>query len=136
MVRCTVAKFTWQLRRIFKASITRALTGRLRHSTIEVACLRARSDPDANRAEARITLLPTFVFDVRFATKSGHVHCTRRCPLCANSDRTYSITSSERTCNVGGMSMPRVFAVLRFMTSSNLVGRTTGSSEGFAPLRI
>ena len=32
--------------------------------------------------------------------------------------------------------MPRVFAVLRLITNSNLVGRTTGSSEGFAPLRI
>jgi hypothetical protein len=34
----------------------------------------------------------------------------------------YSITSSARASSVGGTSRPSVFAVLRLITSSNLVG--------------
>ena len=47
----------------------------------------------------------------------------------------HPITSSERVCRVGGMSKPSVFAVLRFMTSSNVVGCMTGRSAGIAPFR-
>src|SRR6266511_656307 len=50
--------------------------------------------------------------------------------------RTYSITASVRAINVGGMSRPSVFAVLRLITNSILVGCSTGRSAGFAPLRI
>lgn len=32
--------------------------------------------------------------------------------------------------------MPSVFAVLRLITNSNLVGCMTGRSAGFAPLRM
>src|SRR3954464_13239848 len=49
--------------------------------------------------------------------------------------RTHSITSSASASNVGGTSSPRERAVLRLITNSNLVGCTTGSSAGFAPLR-
>jgi hypothetical protein len=35
-----------------------------------------------------------------------------------------------------GTVMPSVFAVLRLMTSSNLLDCTTGKSPGFSPLRI
>jgi len=42
----------------------------------------------------------------------------------------------RRLSSVGGTSMPSFFAVLRFITSSNLVGCTTGSSEGFSPFKI
>ena len=48
----------------------------------------------------------------------------------------HSITSSARASSVGGTSRPRDFAVLRLMTSSNLVGCMTGSSAGLAPLRM
>src|SRR5262249_47173925 len=48
----------------------------------------------------------------------------------------HSITSSARTSIDDGMSRPSVFAVLRLMMRSNLVGCTTGKSAGFAPLRI
>src|SRR6266511_1176784 len=48
----------------------------------------------------------------------------------------HSITSSARASSVGGTSRPRVLAVLRFITSSNLVGCITGKSPGFSPLRI
>jgi len=48
----------------------------------------------------------------------------------------HSITSSAATCSVSGTFRPSVFAVLRLMTSSNLVGCRTGNSAGLSPLRI
>src|SRR5450759_386749 len=48
----------------------------------------------------------------------------------------YSITSSAMASTDPGTARPRVFAVLRFITSSSLVGRTTGRSAGFSPLRM
>src|SRR5438034_2076939 len=49
---------------------------------------------------------------------------------------SYSITSSARARSAGGMLSPSDFAVLRFITKSNLVGCSTGRSAGFVPLRI
>src|SRR5262249_32775967 len=48
----------------------------------------------------------------------------------------HSITSSARASSVGGISRPSALAVLRLITSSNLVGAWTGSSPGFLPRRI
>ena len=48
----------------------------------------------------------------------------------------HSITSSARASSEVGTERPSVLAVLRLMTSSNLVGCWTGRSFGFAPLRI
>src|SRR5215471_5906554 len=48
----------------------------------------------------------------------------------------HSITSSARAMSVGGISSPSDFAVLRLITSWNLVGCSTGRSLGFAPLKI
>ena len=48
----------------------------------------------------------------------------------------YSITSSARTSNDGGTVRPSALAVFRLITSSNLVGCSTGRSEGLVPLRI
>src|SRR5262249_14839052 len=48
----------------------------------------------------------------------------------------HSITSSARASSVGGTARPSACAVLRLMTSSNLVGCTTGRSAGLVPLRI
>src|SRR5262249_36828825 len=48
----------------------------------------------------------------------------------------HSTTSSARCCKNHGTSSPSALAVLRLMTRSNLVGRTTGKSPGLAPLRI
>jgi hypothetical protein len=50
--------------------------------------------------------------------------------------RSYSITSSARASSVGGTSRPRALAVERLMANSNLVGSSTGMSDGFAPWRI
>src|SRR5262249_20136729 len=48
----------------------------------------------------------------------------------------HSITSSARPSSIGGTSRPIAFAALRLITSSNLVGCSTGNSPGLAPLRI
>jgi len=75
--------------------------------------------------------------DVRFTPKSGHVQCTRRCLLWANSGHaTYSITSSARASSLGGTVTPRRVAALRLTTNSKLSGSCTGRSAGLAPLRI
>jgi len=48
----------------------------------------------------------------------------------------YSIRSSAKERSAGEMSKPSTMAVFRLMTSSYLVGYWTGSSAGFAPLRM
>ena len=48
----------------------------------------------------------------------------------------HSITLSAIASNVGGTSMRSNLAVDRLMTSSNRVGRITGRSAGFSPLRM
>src|SRR5262245_45837793 len=47
----------------------------------------------------------------------------------------HSITSSARASSMGGISRPSARAVLRLITSSNLVDWRTGRSAGLAPLR-
>src|ERR1700731_1761637 len=49
--------------------------------------------------------------------------------------KNYSITSSARASSLSGIASPIAFAALRLITSSNLVGCSTGSSAGFAPFR-
>jgi hypothetical protein len=46
------------------------------------------------------------------------------------------ISSSARISTDCGIVSPRAFAVFMLMTSSNLVGCSTGRSAGLAPLRI
>src|SRR6266481_7752502 len=48
----------------------------------------------------------------------------------------HSMTSSARVSMVGAMSRPIAFAVLRLITSLNLVGRSIGKSAALAPLRM
>jgi hypothetical protein len=48
----------------------------------------------------------------------------------------YSITSSAVASSDGGRVRSSILAVSALMTSSNLVGRATGRSAGFAPLRM
>src|ERR1700686_4631843 len=87
-----------------------------------------------------------------FASNNGHRSTGSACPFGANRreydirivpNRThaglkpaYSITSSARERSEGGMVRPSVFAVLRLITSSNLVGCSTGRSAGLVPFRI
>src|SRR3954465_4403462 len=46
----------------------------------------------------------------------------------------HSMTSSARASSKGGTSSPSALAVFRLITNSNLVGCSTGSSAGLAPL--
>src|SRR5262249_24463737 len=48
----------------------------------------------------------------------------------------HSITLSASDRNDSGIVSPSALAVFRLTTSSNLVGCSTGRSEGFAPRRI
>src|SRR5262245_56401529 len=48
----------------------------------------------------------------------------------------HSITLSARRTRPAGTSCPIALAVFRLITSSNVVGCSTGRSAGFAPLRI
>src|SRR5262245_20860173 len=48
----------------------------------------------------------------------------------------HSITSSARASNVGGISRPSAFAVLRLITRLYLVGICTGRSPGLSPFRM
>jgi len=45
----------------------------------------------------------------------------------------HSITRSAPASSIFGITMPRAFAALRLITSSNFVGARTGRSAGFAP---
>ena len=81
--------------------------------------------------------------NVRFTPKSGHCSAQLPCPLCATNGlmhrskwHSYSITSSARCRRNKGTSRPSALAVFRLITSSNLSGAWTGSSLGFAPLRM
>jgi hypothetical protein len=49
---------------------------------------------------------------------------------------THSITLSARSRSACGIARPRALAVFVLIQSSNAVGCSTGSSLGFAPLRI
>jgi len=53
-----------------------------------------------------------------------------------SSGRSHSITLSARSTRPAGTSCPIALAVLRLITSSNVVGCSTGRSVGFAPLSI
>jgi hypothetical protein len=52
------------------------------------------------------------------------------------SGRPHSITFSARSRNDSGIVSPSALAVVRLITSANLVGCSTGRSAGFAPRRI
>src|SRR5215475_2313043 len=84
----------------------------------------------------------------RAAEKSDHRHRRllrarreRPCRCCATEQRDeraapHSITSSARASSDGGTVRPSTLAACALITSSNLVDCTTGSSAGFAPLRM
>jgi hypothetical protein len=87
------------------------------------------------RPDNRLSLIPSLdrVIDTD-QDRQGHIQPQ---PLRGpDVEPVHSITSSARASSVGGTSRLRALAVRRLMTSSNLVGCTTGRSAGFAPLRI
>jgi hypothetical protein len=79
----------------------------------------------------------------RFTLESGLNSDIAPCPKSAISglmhrskQHLYSITSSASASKDGGTAMARVFAVLRLMTISNLVGWMIGKSAGLSPSRM
>src|SRR3984893_2147013 len=56
--------------------------------------------------------------------------------LAIGDDAAHSMTSSARARIDGGTERPSALAVLRLITSSNVVGCCIGRSAGLAPLRI
>src|SRR5260221_9102530 len=81
---------------------------------------------------------------VRSALKSRHRQTTPACPFGAATTRLmhrskqarHSITSSASCCKWRGTSRPSALAVLRLITSSNLVGCCIGRSAGLAPRKM
>jgi len=81
----------------------------------------------------------------RFAEKSDSLLHRGRRPYMTHSGalppqiaalrKVYSITSSASESRLSEILTPMAFAVLRLITSSNLVGCSTGRSAGLAPLR-
>src|SRR5262249_46642125 len=59
-----------------------------------------------------------------------------RCSKIRYTKPAYSITSSARASSVDGTVSPRALAVVKLTTRSNLVGCSTGRSEGFAPSKM
>ena len=57
-------------------------------------------------------------------------------PLRQNDSCSFDHLVGAERAALAGMSRPSALAVLRLITSSNLVGCWTGSSAGFAPLRM
>jgi hypothetical protein len=72
--------------------------------------------------------------DVRFSPKSTKLLRGREMTRRARS--SHSITRSARARKVGDNFNPIAFAVFRLTASSNVVGCSTGMSEGFVPLKI
>src|SRR5262249_25000612 len=92
-----------------------------------------------------------FIFGIALSIRHDNPHAPHSaCVLCPSRERPrgsrtaeqrderpalHSITSSATASNLSGNWRPNAFAVLRLITSSNLVGCTTGKSAGFSPLR-
>src|SRR5215467_8388538 len=89
--------------------------------------------------------------DVRYGSNAdmcsaqGHVRFTPNsdidciflaCPLWAKSGHLHSITSAACASIDVGTARPSALAVLRLITSSNLVGACTGRSAGFSPFKM
>ena len=88
----------------------------------------------------RALSLPAYV--VCLSPDSGHsadipgrqLRATSELMRCST-QQLHSITSSARPSKKGGTVSPRVLAVLRLITSSNLTGCSIGKSAGFAPFK-
>jgi hypothetical protein len=93
-----------------------------------LACSRAsRAQPSTTNWYVRNCLLTGRFEDVTKATRMA---------LTGHGGTAHSITSSARASKEGGTVRPSALAVFMLITSWNLVGCSTGRSEGLAPLRI
>jgi hypothetical protein len=81
------------------------------------------------RIEHMLSALPPIaILEGLNGARKRHMHRSKQ--------HRYSITSSARASSDGGTSRPSALAVLRLITSSNLVGCSTGRSAGFVPFKI
>jgi hypothetical protein len=72
-----------------------------------------------------------------YPQKRTSAECSRMSALCQKQTyQRYSITLSARTITDDGMVIPSVLALFKLTTSSNIVGRSIGSSVGVLPLRM
>jgi hypothetical protein len=69
---------------------------------------------------------------IRSTLINGHRRTAPACRVGATTRQRYSITSSARESSDGGTVRPSALAVFMLITSSNLVGCSTGRSEGLA----
>jgi hypothetical protein len=79
---------------------------------------------------------PLIPQEQRESGHSGTSHSCQEATYAVQQITAYSITSSAMASSLSGTSRPSALAVLRFMTSSNLVGCRTGRSPGLSPLRM
>jgi hypothetical protein len=75
-------------------------------------------------------------FCASFAQARFHTAWVNRRLMHRSKQYLYSITSSATEISPAGITSPRALAVFILITSSNLVGCTTGKSAGLSPLRI
>src|SRR6516165_4846871 len=99
--------------------------------------------------ESNNTSLPVRVIGTRVHQHANAPHgagllrARRERPRCRAAEKrdevataAHSITSSAVASSDGGTVSPSALAVLRLITSSNLVGACTGRSAGFSPLSM
>src|SRR5439155_5378981 len=93
-------------------------------------CVHDQADQHWLAAEREILTASTTTLPPRQAgpTKDAPMDCTFK--------DDHSITLSARSTRPAGTSCPIAWALLRLITSSNVVGCSTGRSAGFAPLSI
>jgi hypothetical protein len=83
------------------------------------------------RGTSALPPIPTVIADI----PDRQLGANKRLMRCSNLT-DHSISSSARMSRVGGTSMPSVFAVFMFITSSMRDDCSTGRSAALAPLRI
>jgi hypothetical protein len=84
----------------------------------------------------RLIFDPIALVDLDVATHIGSRAVEQRAAAVGREGHHYSITWSARASIDGGIVRPSALAVLRLITSSSLMGCSTGMSAGLAPLRI
>jgi len=94
-----------------------------------------------DQSEARPPGVEPVVYQPQLRRVAGHEHGGQGGPQAAATGVEFlwsghSMIWSARCSSDGGIVRPIALAVLRLMTSSNLVGCSTGRSAGLAPLRI
>src|SRR5262249_37013317 len=121
-----IASFDHEVTALNKADIAKPLP-----YTIQCLSIRTfRSDPEIANA------YPIIRLGKRVAKRSDLRPCGRAAEQRDELAPFHSITASARVSIIGGSSRPIAFAVLRLITSSNLVACSIGRSAGLVPLRI